>query len=302
MVTINLETKTSSQKRLKEFLEQNASEILADKINNGVYIEKDGKRLLNKKNLDDFVKYATEQARKQAAKGETGAFVEDDTVFGWLIHYYEEDSLEGKLYNEDGTEYKPITKSKPVAKPVVTTEPKKPTPTQANLFDMLSTSSETVESETTAQAEACELVEKTAKPVDMSETIKVSPFYKHYLNIQKQYPDCIVFLRIGDFYEVFGSKAIVVAEPLNLTITSRDVGLEERVPMIGVPYHAFDNYLMKLIKENFKIAIAEDINDITVLPQYDDEEPEEMSEEEMRAFDSYVDEDADELQIGRAHV
>lgn len=65
MITLNLETNSEAQKCLKEFLEQNASETLADKINNGVYIEKDGKQLLNKKNLDSFIKYATEQAKKR---------------------------------------------------------------------------------------------------------------------------------------------------------------------------------------------------------------------------------------------
>lgn len=96
MITLNLETKSEAQKRLKAFLEQNASETLADKINAGVYIEKDGKRLLNKKNLDGFIKYAAEQAKKQAAKGETGAFVADNTVFGWLIHYMKKTIINGK--------------------------------------------------------------------------------------------------------------------------------------------------------------------------------------------------------------
>ena len=127
MITLNLETKSGTQKRLKVFLEQNASEILADKINNGVFIEKDGKRLLNKKNLNGFVNYATEQAKQQAAKGETGAFVEDDTVFGWVIHYFEEDDIIGTLYNEDGSEYKapkPVTTTVNVPKAVEKPEPK----------------------------------------------------------------------------------------------------------------------------------------------------------------------------------
>lgn len=136
--------------------------------------------------------------------------------------------------------------------------------------------------------------ETAAKPQDMSGANKISPIFERYLAIQKQYSDSVLFLRLGDFYEAFGKNAKAVAEPLNLTITGRDFGLDECVPMIGVPYHAFDNYLAKLIKAGFKIAVAEDIDDVTVFPQYD-EEPEELSEAQMREFDSYVDEETEEL-------
>jgi hypothetical protein len=105
MKNLNLQTTTQPQKILKEYLERNASDILADKINNGVKVEKDGKTLINKKTLDGFMKYATEEARKQAEKGSRCACVEDSVVFGWAVHYFEEDSIEEKLYNEDGTEY-----------------------------------------------------------------------------------------------------------------------------------------------------------------------------------------------------
>ena len=110
MCNIALETKTKQQEALKAYLEENASETLADKINNGVKIVKDGKTLLNKKTLDGFMDFALEEARKQAEKGARGAMVEDELVYGWLIHYFEEDSIEGVLYNEDGTEYKPTPK------------------------------------------------------------------------------------------------------------------------------------------------------------------------------------------------
>ena len=113
MRTLNLETQNSAQQRIKEYLEQNASEVLAEKINNGVWIEKDGKKFLNKKTLDGFMSYATEEARKVAEKGAMSACIEDSVVFGWAIHYFEEDSIEGTLYNEDGTEY---AKPKPAPK------------------------------------------------------------------------------------------------------------------------------------------------------------------------------------------
>ena len=107
MKELNLNPTTQPQKIIKEYLEQNASDILADKINNGVPVEKDGKTLLNKKTLDDFMKYANDEARKMAEKGANCACIEDSIVFGWAIHYFEEDSIVGKLYNEDGTEHIP---------------------------------------------------------------------------------------------------------------------------------------------------------------------------------------------------
>ena len=106
-MTLNLTATTTEEKVLKEYLEQNAGEVLANKINNGVPVEKDGKNLVSRKTLAGFMKYATEEARKQAVKGATSACLHSDIVFGWAIHYFEEDSIPGTLYNEDGTEYKP---------------------------------------------------------------------------------------------------------------------------------------------------------------------------------------------------
>ena len=114
MKQLNLEAKTKEQQRIKAYLEENASDILAGKINNGVLIKKDGKILLNRKTLDGFMSFATEEARKQAEKGARYAMVEDAVVFSWAVHYFEEDSIEGTLYNEDGSEYK--TQPKPAAK------------------------------------------------------------------------------------------------------------------------------------------------------------------------------------------
>ena len=99
---------------IKEYLEKNASEVLAEKINKGVKTEKDGKSLINKKDLSGFFRYATEEARKLAAKGATSAMVEDNVVYGWAMHYFEEDSILGSLYNEDGTEYKIKPSRKPI--------------------------------------------------------------------------------------------------------------------------------------------------------------------------------------------
>ena len=100
---LNLEAKTKEQQRIKAYLEENASDILAGKINNGVLIKKDGKILLNRKTLNGFISFAAEEARKQAEKGARYAMVEDDVVFGWAVHYFEEDSIEGTLFNETGS-------------------------------------------------------------------------------------------------------------------------------------------------------------------------------------------------------
>ena len=134
MIKLNLKTNNKAQEQIKQYLEENVSEILADKINNGVKITKDNKTLLNKKDLDGFWKFATEEARKQAEKGANGAYVDNETVFGWAIHYFEEDTIEGNLYNEDGTEYK-IESPKPA--PKIDTKTKKPTNNQATLFDLM---------------------------------------------------------------------------------------------------------------------------------------------------------------------
>lgn len=137
MIKLNLVANGIEQKKIKEYLENNASEILANKINNGVKITKDNKTLINKKDLNGFWKFATEEARKLAEKNARGAYVDDATVYGWAIHYFEEESIEGNLYNEDGTEFK-------IAPKITTTpkaQPKKEKPKeeklQASLFDML---------------------------------------------------------------------------------------------------------------------------------------------------------------------
>lgn len=315
MIKLNLTASSKPQELILAYLQENASQTLAEKINNGVPIDKEGKRLINKKDLNGFMSFATGEARKAAAKGESSACVEDNVVYGWAVHYFEEDSIEGKLYNGDGTEYKPSVKAKTQTPATVKSVPQKPQPQQANLFDMLNSTPMVEEDDDDGEEpdddytpeELQELAEEaeenddkpdetTAKPQDMSGAIKVSPIFERYLAIQKQYADSVLFLRLGDFYEAFGKNATAVAGPLNLTITGRDFGLDERVPMVGVPYHAFDNYLAKLIKAGFKIAVAEDTDDVMVFPQYDDEEePEELTEAQMREFDSYVDEETEEL-------
>ena len=133
---LNLQANNDAEKRVLEYLEINISETLANKINAGVQVEKDGKQLLSKKDLNSFFVYAQNEARKIANNNQY-ACIEDATVFGWAIHYFEEDTIEGKLFNLDGTEYK-VQKSikKETPKVEVKEKPKQPT-----LFDFMTESS-----------------------------------------------------------------------------------------------------------------------------------------------------------------
>ena len=84
---------------------------------------------------------------------------------------------------------------------------------------------------------------------------------QHYVSIKEKYPDCIVFYRLGDFYEMFFDDAVKVSKLLELTLTGRDCGLKERAPMCGVPYHAADTYVAKLVAAGEKVAICDQLSD-----------------------------------------
>ncbi len=90
---------------------------------------------------------------------------------------------------------------------------------------------------------------------------QVSPMMQHYLSTKKQYPDCILFYRLGDFYEMFFEDAKIVSEELELTLTGKACGLPERAPMCGVPFHALDSYLNRLVSRGYKVAICEQLED-----------------------------------------
>lgn len=83
----------------------------------------------------------------------------------------------------------------------------------------------------------------------------------HYMETKKQHEDCILFYRLGDFYEMFFDDAITASKELELTLTGKECGLEERAPMCGVPYHAVDTYLNRLVQKGYKVAIAEQMED-----------------------------------------
>lgn len=90
---------------------------------------------------------------------------------------------------------------------------------------------------------------------------QLSPMMQHYMDTKKEYPDCVLFYRLGDFYEMFFDDALTVSKELEITLTGKDCGLEERAPMCGVPYHAVESYLYRLVQKGYKVAIAEQVED-----------------------------------------
>ena len=278
---LNLETKTKEQELIKQYLEENASGTLTNKINNGVKIQKDNKTLLNKKNLDTFMKFASEEARKLAEKGANCACIEDKVVYSWAIHYFEEDSLEGNLYNEDGTEYKVETKK--TTTPKVESKPQTPkkSDNQQTFFDLMSFNTpkkqETQENlsykaecstysqpepleETSTETENEDFTEEEIEEVleQESKEMTIQNYYKFYHEQELNYPDIVVLTRLGDFYEAFNENAERIAKVLDLVLTSRDVGLLNKVALAGFPIHIKDKYVEKLQKFYTVLIIEND--------------------------------------------
>ena len=90
---------------------------------------------------------------------------------------------------------------------------------------------------------------------------EMTPMMQQYLETKKEYPDCILFYRLGDFYEMFFEDALTASKELEITLTGKNCGLEERAPMCGIPYHAVDGYLNKLVSRGYKVAICEQMED-----------------------------------------
>ena len=295
---LNLQATTKEEQKVKAYLEANASKVLADKINNGVRIQKDGKTLINKKTLAGFLKFACNEAKKQAEKGALSACIDDTVVYGWAVHYFEEDSIEGTLYNEDGTEYKAPVPKVTAKAPTVKAQPKPQPKPQMSMFDLLDAKPEEPAAEEPDDEPTDEDYAETAEALAEKETAKppqrtVSPMYRKYLDVQGKYPQAVVAMRLGDFYEVFGKNAELLANELRLTLTGRDCGLESRVPMIGFPYHASDVYFGKILSNGHTLVVMENDDEVRELPaeqNVDLETGEILSEEEMREFDGDIEE------------
>lgn len=278
---LNLETKTKEQELILEYLEKHASNSLRDKINNGVRLNKEGIELVNRKTLDGFFSYATAEAKKLADKGANSACIRDEVVYGWAIHYFEENSIEETLFNLDGTPYKkPVAKTS--SKPITTPTPKKIQRNQVSLFDSLLSDEPKIEEK---------------KP---EKFVSVNPIYKQYFDAKEQHPDHVIVTRLGDFYEAFGDDAKLLADLCNLTLTSRLFqGKEDRIPMVGFPQHCAEIYFNK-IKTKYKLAIVENseikLHDAEVQEDDDFEEDiEDLTLEEMQSFDGDIDEDFGEI-------
>lgn len=312
MIKLNLTATNRQQEKVLRYLQENASEILANKINNGTPFEKDGHPLLNKKTLADFMRYAGKESRQFAEKGEQETCVDDDTVYGWAIHFFEEDSIEGTLYTIDGEEYKPAPKKIATTKPVtVKSQPPKPQNLQFSIFDkidntevkdtktnVLTTETDTDDEEFTEE----EKLDALRQVAEEEQREKGNPTYQKYTVYQAEHPTAIVAYRLGDFYEVLGDNAVLLGNELDLTITSRDVGLKERIPMVGFPYHAAENYFAKIVKYH-DLYIVENDNEkqfierveTAVNRHIDLDTGEILTEEEMREFDGDIEEPNDVL-------
>ena len=90
---------------------------------------------------------------------------------------------------------------------------------------------------------------------------ELTPMMQQYMQTKKEYPDCILFYRLGDFYEMFFDDALIASKELEITLTGKNCGLEERAPMCGVPYHSVDGYLNRLVSKGYKVAICEQTED-----------------------------------------
>ena len=262
---LNLKANTPSEQKILEYLQNNASETLAEKINNGTPFEKDGNPLLNKKTLSDFMKYACEEARKTVESGSSSACIEDSVVYGWAVHYFEEESIEGTLYTLDGEEYKPAVKAKNAQKSTYTpTSAPKPQNQQASLFDIIS--QENNVADTTKQEQpVIQKKEESLKEAPKIETKQtLSPVYTNYKALKEKYSDYVIAYRLGDFYEILGKDAVTIASELDLTLTGRECGLAYRIPMVGFPYHAAELYFGKIARKH-NLAICENDQDIQLI-------------------------------------
>ena len=90
---------------------------------------------------------------------------------------------------------------------------------------------------------------------------ELSPMMKQYLRIKSENEDSILFFRVGDFYEMFFDDAKKASEELDLTLTGKDCGMEERAPMCGIPYHSCESYIARLVEKGYKVAICEQVED-----------------------------------------
>ena len=259
---LNLTAQNKQEELVLKYLQDNASDVLANKINNGTPFEKDGHSLTNKKTLAGFMRFACDEARKLAENGANSTFIDDQTVYGWAIHYFEEESIEGTLYTIDGAEYKPTVKRVESNAVKAKPEPKKQENVQFSFFDNL-TEQEVKEHETdnsSVDTDENEVIEQNGndEQTPIASNTPNETFFEKYQALQQQNPAYVIAYRLGDFYEILGDKAVAIAKEIDLTLTSRDCGLQERVPLVGFPYHASENYFSKIAKTHDLLVVETD--------------------------------------------
>ena len=262
---LNLKANTPAEQRILEYLQNTASETLAEKINNGTPFEKDGEPLINKKTLAGFMKYACEEARKTVESGSSSACIEDSVVYGWAVHYFEEKSIEGTICTLDGEKYKPAVKTKNIQKSTYTpTSSPKPQNQQASLFDIISQENNAVDTTGKEQPVIQNKEEPTEEMPKVETKQTLSPIYTEYKTLKEEYSDYVIAYRLGDFYEILGKDAVTIASELDLTLTGRECGLAYRIPMVGFPYHAAELYFGKIARKH-NLAICENDKDIQLI-------------------------------------
>ena len=161
------------------------------------------------------MKYACDEARKLAEKGANSACIDDATVYGWAIHYFEEESIEGTLYTIDGAEYKPTVKRVESNAVKAKPEQKKQENVQYSFFDNL-TEQEVKEHETdnsSVDTDENEVIEQNGND-EQTPVVNNTPngtFFEKYQALQQQNPAYVIAYRLGDFYEILGDKAVAIA-------------------------------------------------------------------------------------------
>lgn len=129
---------------------------------------------------------------------------------------------------------------------------------------------------------------------------KISSFYLKYQDIQKQYPSAVIIYRLGDFYEVLGDNAKTIANCLEMTLTSRDCGLKERIPMVGFPHHCVEDYILKIHKLH-DLVLVENENKIEYLPKKETKVVQENQKHWINDY-TYVDEDGVMHEISKPSI
>jgi len=279
---------------------------------------------------DEMYKIASEQRNKQTKKDKknwTALAKDGNFIIERALAYFDDDTIHGELYDESGKLYKaaPTETPKNVVRTVqattVTRKPEPPKPQQFTLFSFLeeqknSTSTpveedaEDLDEDETDTNDTDELEDNDEKITKEDPSLEyevnmetgeilgkkvktepdIPPSFSTFLQFKNQYPTHIILYRVGDFFETFNDDAKTLSRDFNLILTGRYCG-KERVPMIGIPFHAIEPYIFKISAKYPLVLIDGDkIEIIPIAPTEQDEDidDDELSEEEMQEFDGYM--------------